>query len=208
MGGIAMTLPNCRLFLVTPGSGDSNLMAECMSAALDAGDIASLVVSQAADAGQTEVIARTLIPIAHSGDVAVLIENNIDLALRLNADGVEILAELPAYKSARSRLGQHAAIGANCVSNRHIAMELAEAGADYVRFDPFAQGPGDEALIDWWSQLFEIPCVAGVPLEAADIAKAAKLGADFVRPSDRMWTSPRSAADLINDSMKAIGDTR
>lgn len=203
-----MTSPNCRLFLVAPGSGDAGVLAECLSAALAAGDIASILVTQSSDTGPLQQIAKRLLPIAQSGDAAVLIEHDVGLAKQLRADGIEVAADLHTYKAARASLGTDMVIGANCASDRHRAMELAEAGADYVRLAPFAPGPGDEPVISWWSQLFQIPSVTSDPLLGEDMTRAAHLGADFVRPDDAMWSSPAEATKVIASSMQAIAAAR
>lgn len=199
-----MRLPKCRLFLVTPGSGDAGLLADCLSAALAAGDVASLLISDPTEIGSLRQIAERLVPLAQSGDAAVLIEDNCELANQLGADGVEIVADVSTLKASRTLLGPDMVIGADCQDDRHVAMELAEAGADYVRLSPYAPGPGDEPLIGWWSQLFEIPCVAADPLSADQISDIARLGADFIRPDDAMWTSPQMATEIVTNAMQEL----
>ena len=203
-----MTLPNCRLFLVAPASENADLVADCFAAAVAAGDVASLLITDPGEPGQMEQTARRLLPLAHAGDTAVLIENDGKLALSLGADGLEIDADIKALKDLRSKLGTDLAIGVNCGAERHRAMEMAEAGADYVRISPFAPGPGDEPLIAWWSQLFEIPSVTEEALTADEITRAVQLGADFVRPDDAMWVSPQQATDIIAQAMLAIAAAR
>ncbi len=196
-----MTLPNCRLFLVAPGSGDPIQLRSCLEAAFEAGDIASLLIT--AEAGKSEN-ARMLTPVAQDGDVAVLIANNADLAIELKADGVEVIGQTAAYRDARAVLGSDHIVGAECGANRHLAMELADAGADYIRLDAFAAGPGDDCLGHWWAEVFEVPCVAGLPLSAEDITQAAAFGVEFIRPADEMWQSPEMARAIVEQAMAAI----
>ena len=125
-----MTLPNCRLFLVAPTSGSADLLADCLTAAIAAGDVASLLIT---DPGEPDLMAQTarrLLPLAQSGDTAVLIENDLKLAQALGADGLEIDPDIRSLKDYRASAGSDLAIGVNCGSDRHIAMEMAEAGAD------------------------------------------------------------------------------
>ena len=42
-----------------------------------------------------------------------------------------------AIKKIRSQLGEDMALGITCHASRHLAMEAAEAGADYVAFGAF-----------------------------------------------------------------------
>jgi thiamine-phosphate pyrophosphorylase len=203
-----MTLPKCRLFLVAPASGNADLLADCFAAAVAAGDVASLLITDPGEPGLMQQTAKRLLPLAHAGDTAVLIENDHKLAKALGADGLEIDADIKALKDHRAAAGTDLAIGVNCGDDRHLAMEMAEAGADYIRISPFAPGPGDEPLITWWSQLFEIPSVTEEALTCEQITEAARLGADFVRPGDDMWTSAERATEIITKAMSAIEAAR
>ena len=200
-----MTSPNCRLFLVAPGARDAGLLAECLSAAMAAGDIASVLIT-GSDAADIRITASRFLPLAHAGDVAVLLENNCDLARDIGADGIEIDSGPAEFKANRAVLGSDAIIGCHCATDRHLAMELAEAGADYVRISATEKGPADEFLLHWWSQLFEVPCVTAEPLDSSAIAAAVSMGADFVRPRDEMWVSPAAAEQTIAAAMQAISD--
>ena len=200
-----MTSPNCRLFLVAPGDGDSARLEACLSAAMAAGDIASLLISAGAHARN---IADALTPVAQDGDVAVLIESDIALAMEVDADGVEVTGGLSLYHDARAALGKARIVGADANADRHRAMEMAEAGADYVRIDIFADGPGDQPLGQWWAELFEVPCVSRAPLSTEQIVQAVRDGVDFVRPADELWLSPDKAASIVADAMAAIGSAQ
>ena len=66
-------------------------------------------------------------------------------------------------------------------------MELGEAGADYVAFgipphveDRERAGERQIDLISWWSELFEVPCVAFDVTDAEQARHVADAGADFV----------------------------
>lgn len=117
---------------------------------------------------------RTFVNAAQGRDIAVLIENNAQLAKDLNASGVHLsTTDASVLAEARALLGNDALIGASCGFSRHDAMTLGESGADYVAFGESeaataaetasASAPNSEdvaAMIQWWSEIFEIPCVA------------------------------------------------
>jgi thiamine-phosphate pyrophosphorylase len=81
-------------------------------------------------------------------------------------------------------------------------MEMAEAGADYVGFANAAAG-GLE-LVQWWGELFEVPCVGLDPVEPGQAGELARLGADFVRPAEAMWTSPAIAREVVSETLRAL----
>jgi thiamine-phosphate pyrophosphorylase len=194
-------LPNCRLFLVlpaglTPGSG-----AERVAAALNAGDVASILLPRGP--GQLETAER-LKPLCHAQDTALLLEGDAAMLLKAGADGLQIAAEPSAYRQARATLGESRILGADCSSSRHLAMSLGELGADYVGFSGLT--PAAEAgIIGWWSELFEVPCVALDPASEADARVFIAAGADFIRPSDAMWRDEATAASAVQSYNTLIG---
>jgi thiamine-phosphate pyrophosphorylase len=147
-----------------------------------------------------------LVDLVQSRGLACLIDKDIALAEILGADGVHLPADPEIYRGARARLGQSANIGVACGMSRHDAMALAELGADYVAFGPAAGSRIDGIdqyadLIAWWAELFVVPCVAWNVENAADAARFAALGADFVAPSLQLWRDPnaqQSIAEIDN----------
>ena len=80
-------------------------------------------------------------------------------------------------------------------------MVAAESGADYVMFGDNAR-PSLEALIErvsWWTQVFEIPCVA-YSTALDEIAPLADAGAEFIAVGDAVFADPRGAARAIADA--------
>lgn len=196
-----MTAPRCRLFLLVPDTAEPQGAAACLAAAFQAGDIdAVLITPRHNDEGTAEIM-HALKPLARHRGVPAMIAANPELARRLGADGVEV-ADLAAYVAARKLLGAGAFIGADAGTSRHAAMELGEAGADYIGFHNDAAGGHD--LIAWWAELFEVPCVALDPVEPAGAGELARLGVDFVRPDTAMWASPDAARRVIADTLAAV----
>jgi thiamine-phosphate pyrophosphorylase len=66
-------------------------------------------------------------------------------------------------------------------------MELGEGGADYVAFgvpahveDRARAAERQLGLVSWWSEVFEIPCVALNVSDTEQARRLAEAGADFV----------------------------
>lgn len=198
-----MTAPRCRLFLLVPDTAEPQRAAACLAAAFQAGDIdAVLITPRHNDEGTAEIM-NALKPLARDSGVPAMVAANPELARRLGADGVEV-ADLAAYGAARKLLGASAFVGADAGDSRHAAMELGEAGADYVGFHN--DSAGGRELIAWWAELFEIPCVALDPVEPAAAGELARLGADFVRPAQSMWASPAAAKQVIGATLAAVAE--
>lgn len=116
---------------------------------------------------------------------------------RNGCDGLHIEANLEAYEESRSSLGPDRIVGAYCGTSRHQAMEMAEAGADYVAISQSGFVPGGVPIISWWSEMFEVPCVAFDPVDAASLDTLLPQNPDFIRPSDAMWSSPEEARRIV-----------
>lgn len=158
------------------------------------------------DLGKGERMARDLLTLAQEHGVAVVVADDLALARRIRADGVEV-GDLGSYREARQALGRDAVVGVRC-DGRHAAMEAAEAGADYVAF-PSEPGRGPEdTLVAWWGPLFVVPCVVSDPREPEEVAALVRAGADFVRPSERMWSSPKAAREVCAATAAAIEGAR
>jgi thiamine-phosphate pyrophosphorylase len=145
--------------------------------------------------------AGPLIAAAQRAGVAALV-GDVDLVHALDADGVHLGAGggmVHRYAEARRRLGAAAIVGADCGISRHDAMELADAGADYIAFgaprhlQDRAKGVARrDGLVAWWGEIFEVPCVACDVESATEAAALAAAGADFV--GVRLDGSPPDAA--------------
>jgi thiamine-phosphate pyrophosphorylase len=199
-----MTLPNCRLFLVVPTGRDLRAVEDAAAAALEAGDVASLLVSSGSD--QKELV-DALQPIVRRYDVAFLVEDDYRLARAAGADGVQVEASPSGLAAARAALGERAVVGARCGPSRHDAMTIAEAGADYVAFTGIDVPVGGESILEWWNELFEVPSVAFEPLAEDAARRAVALGADFIRPPESMWQSPETAAATVISWNSLIEDS-
>jgi len=207
------TPPDCRLYLITPPvlddlAGYGRILAQ----ALDAGDVAALQIRL--KGASDEVIAAAvdvIMPIAHSRDVAVILNDRPDLAAALGCDGVHVGQDDPPCRDARKIMGKAAMIGVTCHDSRHLAMEAAAAGAAYVAFGAFfptttkdAPTRAEPELLTIWQESMEIPCVAigGITVDTA--AGLAAAGADFLAVSAGVWAHPEGPAVAVRELNAAI----
>lgn len=149
------------------------------------------------DQHEAAILAAPLQAICAAHDVAFIVNDSVALAKRLKADGVHLGQDDGDPREAREELGREAQIGVTCNASRHQAMEAGEAGADYVAFGAFypsttkdkganAERPEPE-ILEWWSQIFEIPCVAIGGITPENCRPLLDGGADFLAVSDAVW---------------------
>ena len=204
----------CRLYLVTPPAFERRAFAEQLQAALGAGDVASLQLrmKNAAD-DDIRRAADVLMPIAQSAGVAFILNDRPDLAAQLRADGIHIGQDDMAYAEARSLVGKDAIVGVTCHASRDLAISAADAGADYVAFGAFFPSstkivttPASLEIIEWWSELFEIPCVAIGGITVENCKPVIEAGADFLAVAGGVWNykdGPEAAVRAFNDIFSA-----
>ena len=81
--------------------------------------------------------ASALLNLCRSASIPLIVNDNVDLAAIIGADGVHLGKEDGSLAAARERLGANAIIGVSCYDSLPRAREAAEAGADYVAFGRF-----------------------------------------------------------------------
>lgn len=82
-------------------------------------------------------LADQLVKVCHEYKVPLLINDDIELAIKVGADGVHIGREDGAISEARDRLGADAIIGVSCYNFVEQALDAQEQGATYVAFGRF-----------------------------------------------------------------------
>ena len=191
-----------RLYLVTPPLGDPAAFLRDLDPALDAGDIAALLLRlEPADERTLINRAKSVAAVVQRRDVALLLDGHSELTARAGADGAHLFG-IAALTAAIGALRPDRIAGAGGLRSRHDAMLAGEAAADYVMFgDPDRRGgrPPLEAVTErltWWSELFELPCV-GYAGSRGEIASLALAGADFIALGDWLWTQNERPAAAI-----------
>ena len=198
-----MAQPLCRLYLITPPRlDDLAAFGRSLAHALDAGDVAALQI-RLKDVGDDIISAacEVLMPIAQARGVALILNDRPDLAARLGCDGVHVGQSDASYAEARRLVGKDRMVGVTCHDSRHLAMEAAEAGADYVAFGAFfptttkdAPTRADPEILTIWQESMEVPCVAIGGITAANARGLAAAGADFLAVSAGVWSHADPAA--------------
>ena len=196
-------MTDCQLYLISPldVTGD---FPQRLERALDAGPgLATAFQFRVKDIDQHEAarLAEPLQAICAARDVAFIVNDDVALAKRLGADGVHLGQGDGDVRDAREELGREAQIGVTCHASRHLAMEAGEGGADYVAFGAFfdsttkaSEHRPEPEILEWWSMVFEIPCVAIGGITPANCAPIVAAGADFLAVSGAVWNGDEVAA--------------
>jgi thiamine-phosphate pyrophosphorylase len=207
----------CRLYLISPPKLEVGAFARVLEEALAAGDVAAFQL-RLKDASDDEIRAavRALMPVAHRYGVAFLLNDRVDLARELDTDGVHLGQEDMTLREARAVLGDEKIIGISCHDSAHMAMEAGEAGAEYVAFGAFyatqskspeklaMYGTPTKEIIENWSTLTTVPCVAIGGLTPENCGPLVTAGADFIAAITAVWSHPVGAAAAVKAFNTAI----
>jgi thiamine-phosphate pyrophosphorylase len=200
-----MAKTNCRLYLITPPRLEPKAFGETLKRALSGGDVASLQL-RLKDVSDDDIqrAGDVLLPIAQRANVAFIVNDRPDLASSIGADGVHVGQQDSSYIDAREYLGPDRIIGVTCHDSRHLAIEAADAGADYVAFGAFfpttTKGTttrADPDILAWWSETMVVPCVAIGGITVENARPLIEAGADFLAVSSGVWDYPDGPAAAV-----------
>ena len=184
-----------QLYLITPVGAAASTVGPLLADVMDRFPVACLRIPGAGTEDELGRLADLAREIALARDVAVVIDDHVQLALRHGLDGVHLRDGARSVRYARKELGADAIVGAYCGASRHDGMNAGEAGADYVSFGPCgasALGHGPVAELDlfqWWSEVIEVPVVAEGALTPALIGHLAPI-TDFIALGPEIWSEP------------------
>lgn len=203
--------PTTRLMLVTPPVADAEAMAFRLMQAFAGGDVAAVLLRLTAGDERSRIdrVKRLAGPV-QGNNVALLIEDSALVAARGGADGVHLTSGPDAIGEARSSLKTERIIGAGALRARHDAMDVGEAGVDYVMFgDPRPDGsvPPLAAVVEragWWAEIFETPCVAYAP-DAESVPALVETGAEFIALGAWAFEDERDIRAIVAEANAAIG---
>lgn len=210
-----MSEPSTQIYLISPQDVAGDFPAR-LERALDAGKgvvTAFQFRVKGMDQYDAARLAEPLHAICADRDVAFIVNDSVALAKRLKADGVHLGQGDGNPRDARDELGREPQIGVTCHASKHLAMEAGEAGADYVAFGAFFESStkdkGDAErptpdIIAWWTQLFEIPCVAIGGITPFNCGPLVQAGADFLAVSGAVWNGDE--VEAVNAFKRIIED--
>ncbi len=202
-------MSECRLYLISPPKLSAANFVTPLREALAGGDVASFQLRlKDVEDDAIRRAADLLRPIIQAHGAAFILNDRPDLAAELGCDGVHVGQDDASYADARAAMGPSRIVGVTCHNSRHLAVEAAEAGADYVAFGAFfptrtkePKTQADIELLNWWSDVMVIPAVAIGGINVANAPVLVEAGADFLAVSAGVWEhaeGPEAAVTAFN----------
>ncbi len=204
-------MPARGLYVVT----DPLLCADCgvlsaIEQAIRGGAAAIQYRNKCTDAATRLDEATRLLELCRTHAVPLVINDDVDLAARIGADGVHVGRDDPHVRSVRSRLGRDAIVGASCYDCAARADAAERDGADYVAFGSFFPSPTKPQAVRADPRLLGaargVAVVAIGGITAANAASLLRAGADLLAVAHGVLGQPdrqaaaRALVDLFESS--------
>ena len=139
-------------------------------------------------------IAKEIKKICDNNNCLFLLNDSLEIALNIGANGVHLGAEDGSILSARKNSPKNFLIGASCYDSKHLAMEAGEQGADYLSFGAFfesktkkSRGNPSLEILEWSNEILNLPTVAIGGITADNCAPLVKSGTDFLSVISYVW---------------------
>jgi thiamine-phosphate pyrophosphorylase len=208
------------LYAITPEDPDTSRLVDRVRACLEGGARAVQYRAKSLTPEARRAQGRALATLCRAHGVPLIVNDSVDLALEVDADGVHLGREDGDARAARNRLGDRI-IGVSCYDQPARALRAAAEGADYVAIGsvfPSSTKPGavraQLCLLGEARALARLPVVAIGGITASNAGEAIAAGADMVAVISALFDAPdvraaaRDIARLFNDSPRGAHDVR
>ena len=154
------------LYAVTPDWPDTARLLAATEAILRGGCRLVQFRHKTADPSRRDEQAGALRRLTAMYGAALIINDDIDLALAAGADGVHLGQDDGDLAAARGRLGSARLLGASCYQDLDRARSAVAAGADYIAFGSFFPSPTKPGAGRAGLHLLAEASALGVPVAA------------------------------------------
>lgn len=191
--------PRRGLYLVTPDEPDGERLLARVAPLL-AEATCLQYRNKTADPDVRLQQARALRSLCARTGVPLIINDDVELAAAVDADGVHLGEHDAAIGDARMRLGAAAIIGVSCYDDVARAQQAAAAGADYLAFGAFFVSPtkpnARRATLELLRQAAELglPRVAIGGITPENAASVVAAGADLIAVISGVFDAPDPVA--------------
>lgn len=202
------------LYAITDGARDDLL--EAVARALEGGARLVQYRDKTSDHARRHAEAAALRQLCAGRGVPLIVNDDLELAAAIGADGVHLGEQDLALPTARAALGEQAIIGVSCYDSLERARELAAAGADYVAFGAFFPSPTKPLARRAAPELLRQSAALGVPRVAIggitpdNAASLVGAGADYLAVISALFGAAdvRAAAQTFTDLYTSSGIPR
>ncbi len=192
------------LYAVTPDWNDSKRLLAVTEAILAGGCRIVQYRNKATSDCHRQEQAGALRALTRRHDALLIVNDFVDLALQVEADGVHLGGDDGDLAAARQRLGPGKILGASCYDDLALAGQAQAAGVDYVAFGSFFPSQVKPAarrasldLLRAARQEIELPICAIGGITPANAPALIAAGADLLAVISALYEAdePKAAAE-------------
>mgnify|MGYP001198510735 CR=1 FL=1 len=181
-------VPDWKLYVITGNQYfEGRALVDIVAQAIEGGAGVIQLREKNMSTGQLVVAGRSIREITRNAGVALIINDRVDIAMAVDADGVHIGQQDMDIADVRKIIGPHKLVGVS--THSVLEAKLAEeAGADYIGIGPIfatdtkadAQPPKGLAVLTDIRKAVSIPCIAIGGIKAGNAVEVIAAGADGV----------------------------
>ena len=182
------------LYAITPDSTDTANLLAMTELVLAGGATIVQYRNKIADAALRQEQAYLLAQLCRKYQAVFIINDHVDLAITVDADGVHLGQDDGCIGDARKKLGDEKIIGVSCYNQLNLAIDAAQQGADYVAFGAFfASSTKPDAvtastdLLCKAKQKLNVPIVTIGGITLTNAAALIDLGGDAIAVSNALY---------------------
>lgn len=175
------------LYVITDHALLGGGIVSAVETAIEGGAAAVQYRDKTGEHDRRETEATELRALCEARGVPLIVNDDIDLALRTGAHGVHLGEQDGSVAKARRALGQDAIIGVSCYNRIDEALKALREGADYVAFGSFFPSPtkphavrAQPSLLRDAKARLDIPIVAIGGISVENGAELVQAGADML----------------------------
>jgi thiamine-phosphate pyrophosphorylase len=185
------------LYAVTPDEPDTGVLKHKVRKALAGGARIVQYRNKSANARLRLEQGAELLALCRKAGALLIVNDDLDLALAIGADGLHLGRGDTALAAARAKLGEGRLLGASCYDSLDLALAARSSGADYVAFGsafPSATKPGaTRAPLGLYREakaLLDSPIVAIGGITPENARTVIEAGADAIAVIGALFGAP------------------
>jgi len=185
------------LYAITRDEPNTSKLVDLVEAALNGGAAVVQYRNKAADAALRRVQAEALASLCASHGAPLIVNDDVELALEVDAAGAHLGAADGGIAEARRRLGPGRLLGASCYDRLDLATEAVAAGASYIAFGSFfasstkpAAVRAEPELIERAKRTLAVPVAAIGGITTGNAAPLIAAGADWLCVISALFDAP------------------
>lgn len=182
------------LYAITLDSTDTANLLAMTELVLAGGATIVQYRNKIADAALRQEQAYLLAQLCRKYQAMFIINDHVDLAIAVDADGVHLGQDDGCISDVRKKLGAEKIIGVSCYNQLNLAVDAAQQGADYIAFGAFFASltkpdavTASTDLLRKAKQKLNVPIVIIGGITLTNAAALIDLGGDAIAVSNALY---------------------